>query len=74
MGKLMHRLQVQLKTEYKQDAEDCLEIYNYLKNTTGKVWESQWNPLVSTTFEGWNKRRFKPTAIGYTLIKGLKVC
>lgn len=74
MGKLMDRLQVQLKTEYKQDAEDCLEIYNYLKNTTGKVWESQWNPLVSTTFEGWNKRRFKPTAVGYTFIKGLKLC
>jgi hypothetical protein len=71
MGKLMDRLQVQLKTEYKQDAEDCLEIYNHLKNTTGNVWESQWNPLVETIFEGWNKRRFKPTATGYTFIKGL---
>lgn len=71
MGKLMDRLQLQLKTEYKQDAEDCLEIYNHLKNTTGHVWESQWNQLVETIFEGWNKRRSKPTAMGYVFIKGL---
>lgn len=64
MGKLMNRLQLQLKTEQKQDAEDCITIYNHLKYTTGHVWESQWNSLVNTTFEGWNKRRFQPTSIG----------
>lgn len=74
MGKLMDRLQKQLKTEYKQDAEDCLVIYNHLKETTGGVWGSQWNPLVDTIFKGFpsDERRFKPTSIGYLVIKGLK--
>lgn len=71
MGKLFDRLQLQLKTEYKKDAEDCLKIYNNLKEATGHVWESNWNPLVITIFEGWNKKRFKPTNIGYTFLKGL---
>jgi hypothetical protein len=71
MGKLMNRLQMQLKTEHKKDAEDSLKIYNHLKDITGSIWESQWNLLVETIFEGWNKRRFKPTNIGYTLIKAL---
>lgn len=73
MGKLMDRLQKQLKTEYKQDAEDCLIIYDKLKEMTkGHVWESQWNPLVNTICEGWSNRRFEPTAIGRTFLQGLK--
>lgn len=72
MNKLMDRLQLQLKTEQKQDAEDCITIHNYLKYTTGHVWESQWNQLVSTTFEGWNKRRFQPTSIGRIFLQGLE--
>lgn len=52
MGKLMDRLQQQLTTEHKQDAEDCLIIYNYLEDTTGGVWSSNWNPLVQVTFKG----------------------
>ena len=31
MGKLYDNLQRQLKTEYKQDAKNCIKIYNYLK-------------------------------------------
>jgi len=73
MGKLMDRLQKQLKTEYKKDAEDCLKIYNHLKDTTGGVWESNWKPLVDTIFKGFpsDERRFKPTSIGYIFLKGL---
>ena len=73
MGKLMDRLQKQLQTEYKQDAEDCLKIYNHLTETTGHVWESNWNPLVTTIFKGFpsDERRYKPTSIGYTFLKGL---
>lgn len=69
----MDYLQKQLETEYKQDAEDCLKIYNHLKETTGHVWQSNWNPLVDTIFKGFpsDKRRFKPTAIGYVFLKGL---
>ena len=74
MGKLLDRLNKQLKTEYKQDAEDCIKIYNYLVNTTGHVWESNWRPLVDTIFKGFpsDERRFKPTATGYVFLKGLE--
>lgn len=74
MGKLMDSLEKQLETEYKQDAEDCLVIYNHLKETTGGVWNSQWRPLVDTIFKGFpsDERRYKPTTIGYLVIKGLK--
>jgi hypothetical protein len=72
MGKLLNRLEKQLKTEFKQDAEDCLKIYNYLKETTGHIWQSQWTLLVTTIFKGYpsDERRFKPTAIGYIFLKG----
>jgi hypothetical protein len=74
MSKLLDRLNKQSETEYKQDAEDCLRLYQYLKDTTGGVWESQWCLLVDTIFEGFpsDKRRFKPTNIGRTVLIGLK--
>jgi hypothetical protein len=75
MGKLLDRLEKQLKTEYKADAEDCLKIYNKLKEIhNGHVWESNWSPLVNTTFTGSypnNERRFKPTSVGYIFLKGI---
>jgi len=73
MGKIHDRLQKQLKTEYKQDAEDCLKIYNKLKETTDHVWESDWRPLVNTIFKGFpsDERRFKPTPVGYIFLKGI---
>ncbi len=50
MGKLYDRLQKQLKIEeYKQDAEDCLKIYEKLKEmNNGSVWNLQWQQLVDT--------------------------
>ncbi len=75
MGKLLTYLEKQLKTEYKQDAEDCLLIYNKLKEMyNGSVWSSNWTPLVSTIFKGFpsDDRRFEPTAIGRIFLKGLK--
>jgi len=75
MGKLYDRLQKQLKTEYKEDAEDCIKIYNKLMEMdNGHVWESQWQPLVNTIFKGYpsDERRFKPTTIGYIFLKGLE--
>jgi len=74
MGKLLSRLEKQLKTKYKQDAEDCIIIYNkLLEMYHGSIWESHWNPLVNTIFEGFpsNERRFKLTSIGYVFLKGL---
>ena len=74
MGKLYDRLQYQLKTEYKEDAENCLIIYNKLKEMyNGSVWSSNWAPLVDTIFKGFpsDERRFKPTEIGKIFLNGL---
>ena len=73
MGKLLVSLNKQLKTENKEDAEACLKIYSNLKDTTGSVWESQWNVLVNTTYEGKypnSKRISKPNAIGRMVLSG----
>jgi hypothetical protein len=75
MGKLYDRLQKQLTTEYKEDSEDCIKIYNKLMEINkGHVWDSQWQPLVNTIFKGFpsDEGRFKPTSIGYIFLKGLK--
>lgn len=74
MGKLKDRLEKQLKTEYKEDAEDCIQIYNKLREiNNGSVWQSTWTPLVDTIFKGWpsDERRFKPTKIGQIFIRGI---
>lgn len=74
MGKLYDRLQEQLSTEYKQDAEDCLKIYEKLLEVDkGHLWERTWNILVRTIFKGFpsNERRFKPTNVGYVFLNGL---
>lgn len=48
MGKLYDNLQEQLKTEYKKEAEDCIKIYNKLKEISGgSVWSSDWNVFSS---------------------------
>jgi hypothetical protein len=73
MGKLLERLTKQLTTDKKQEAEDCIQLYNYLKETTGGVWESKWSHLTDVTFEGFpsDKRWYKPSAIGYLVIQSL---
>lgn len=73
MGKTLNYLEKQLKTELKQDAEDCLKIYNHLKETTGHVWESSWRSLVDVIFKGYpsDERVFRPTNIGKIFLKGL---
>jgi hypothetical protein len=75
MGKLYERLHKQLETEFKQDAENCLKIYDKLKEIdNGRVWESKWRALVDTIYKGFpsDKRRFKPTNIGYIFLKGIE--
>lgn len=74
MGKVTDYLNKQLKTEYKQDAKDCLKIYNKLLELDGKsVWSSQWQLLVDTKFKGFpsDDRTFKPNKIGYIFLKGI---
>lgn len=75
MSKVLIHLEKQLKTEYKKDAEDCLIIYNKLKEMyNGSVWNSNWSPLVHTIFKGFpsDERRFEPTNIGHIFLKGLQ--
>lgn len=77
MGKLMNRLQRQLKNpDTKKDAEDCIKIYNWIKDTDPKgcVWESRWVPLVDVKFKGFpsDERIYKPNITGYTLLKGIE--
>lgn len=71
MGKLLNNLNRQLKTEYKEDAEKCIMIYDELKNTTGHVWESEWRCLTTVSFvEG--ERIYKASKIGLKFIEGIK--
>lgn len=76
MGKLYDSLQKQLKLEeHKKDAEDCLKIYEKLKEMNdGKVWESSWNPLTTVDFIGSYPytRIYKPSPMGHVFLKGLE--
>lgn len=76
MGKLYDRLQKQLQTEFKKDAEDCIKMYNKLKEMNdGKVWESQWTPLIKVSYVGVYPRSirvYKPSGVGYCFLKGIE--
>lgn len=75
----MNYLQKQLKNEdakLKKDAEDCIKIYEKLKEMNdGKVWESSWNPLTTVKFVGTypnSMRIYKPSKEGYVFLKGIE--
>ena len=76
MGKLMEHLQKQLQTEgRKKDAEDCIKIYEKLKElSNGYVWESKWRILVDVKFKGfpYDDRTYKPSEIGYVFLRGIE--
>lgn len=74
MGNLMTRLERQLQIpEHKKDAEDCIKIYNWLKEIDGQVWNIRWSPLVDVKFKGFpsDYRTYKLNIIGRTLLKGI---
>ena len=78
MGKLFNSLQAQLKIEeYKQDAEDCLKIYDKLiEMYDGHIWESNWYPLVDNSFIGQYpncKRISKLTYLGKLMLKDITI-
>ena len=76
MGKLMDDLKKQLKTENKQDATDCIKIYNkLLEINEGKVWDTQWNTFVKFTFAGTypnSFRVYKLNEVGKVFLKGIE--
>lgn len=72
----MDSLKKQLKNpEHKKDAEDCIKIYNWIKDTDpdGRVWSSRWNSLVDTKFKGFpsSDRTHHPNITGRTLLIAL---
>ncbi len=73
MGKLHDNLQKQLKTKYRKEAEDCIKIYNKLKEISGgSVWSSDWNVLVRVIFIGTypnSKPIYIPKTIGKIILK-----
>ncbi len=77
MGKLINNLNKQRQNpNHKNDAEDCIKIYNWIKRTDkdGRVWSSRWSPLVEITFKGFpsDERTYKPNITGYAVLKGMK--
>lgn len=77
MGKLYDRLQKQLKSEeYKKDAENCLKIYEKLKEMNdGKVCDSSCKTLTTVKFVGTypnSERIYKPSKEGYVFLKGIE--
>lgn len=77
MGKLLDRLNQQLKRpEFKEDAVECIKIYNWIKETDpeGRVYSSRWTPLVDVKFKGFPSdiRNYSLNITGKTLLKGIK--
>jgi len=71
----MNHLEKQLRElDHRQDAEECIKVYNWIKNTDkeSRVWSSRWNPLVNVSFEGWNIKRYSLNITGKVLLKGIK--
>jgi len=76
MGKLMDTLQFQLKTEHKEDAKECIQLYNYLFECYGgEVWFPPWESLTIVKFEGYpsNKKYYRLNHLGKLVLKGLSV-
>ena len=76
MGKLLNNLNKQIKSNVQvEDAKNCIKIYEHLKAiNNGRVWDSNWAPLVSVAFIGQYpyQRIYAPTSLGNTVLKGLK--
>lgn len=77
MGKLYDNIQKQLKSEeFKKDAEDCLKIYEKIKEmNNGKVWESSWSSLTTVKTYGnypHGLNVYKPSLMGYAFLKGIE--
>lgn len=76
MGKLLDNLNKQLeRPEHRNDAEECLVVYNYLKDSTGHVWSSTWNELTTVSFSGGfanSVRTYKLSPVGHTYFQGVR--
>lgn len=72
MIRVYNNLQEQLKTEeYRKDAEDCIKIYNKLKEIgEGKVWISCWNALTMPILDkSLPVLGYQPNSVGEIFLK-----
>lgn len=72
MGNVRDSLQKQLETEYRKEAEDCIRIYNKLKEISkSHIWHSHWNVLTEVITFISNIPVYKPSPIGEVFLKGI---
>jgi hypothetical protein len=72
MGKLHDSLQKQLETEYRKEAEDCIKIYDKLKEISKSyIWHSHWDALTDVITFISNVPVYKPSPIGEVFLKGI---
>jgi hypothetical protein len=70
MSKILKAIKHQQKVEgLTEDLQQVKRIYQHLKETTGHIWESEWNTLVCTKFTGSYpyKRFYYTTNVGKLL-------
>lgn len=76
MSRIYDYLQKQLKSEeHRKDAEDCLKIYEKLKDISkGCAIHNHWRQLVDTHYGrfGSRERTYKPTKIGRMFLKRIE--
>lgn len=72
-SKTLKHLEKQLNTDLKNEALDCIKIYESLLSLTNQVSSNTWNMLVNVRFKGYpsDERTFKPSVIGEVFLKGL---
>lgn len=72
MGNVRDSLQKQLETEYRKEAEDCIKIYDKLKEISKSyIWRSHWDVLTEVITFISNIPVYKPSPIGEVFLKGI---
>lgn len=72
MGNVRDSLQKQLETEYRKEAEDCIKIYDKLKEISKSyIWRSHWDTLTEVITFISNIPVYKPSPIGEVFLKGI---
>ncbi len=72
MGNVRDSLQKQLETEYRKEAEDCIKIYDKLKEISKSyIWRSHWDALTEVITFISNIPVYKPSPIGEVFLKGI---
>lgn len=76
MGNIERKLHEQAQMEeFAQDAEDCLKIYNALKDYDGHVWDSQWRVLTKMGCKKVSSEYvfyYLPSYVGRIFLNGLE--